>query len=90
MKGRTISSIRLVSFGTKTAIIWLPISPPADEIRQYRVDRMRSVRVRDEQFIPDPYFNLQEYMRKMFHMFGGELISLEAKFADKLINIVKL
>ncbi|WP_456242988.1 hypothetical protein [Sporosarcina contaminans] len=51
---------------------------------------MRSVRVRDEQFIPDPYFDLQEYTRKMFHMFGGELISLEAKFADKLINIVKL
>ncbi|WP_336822739.1 WYL domain-containing protein [Sporosarcina sp. USHLN248] len=62
--------------------------PSADEIRQYRVDRMRSVRVRDEQFIPDPYFDLQEYTKKMFHMFGGELISLEAKFANKLINIV--
>ena len=60
----------------------------ADEVRQYRVDRMRTVRVQDEQFVPDPYFDLREYTRKMFHMFGGELISLEARFADKLINVV--
>lgn len=62
--------------------------PSADEIRQYRVDRMRNARVQDEPFVPDPYFDLQEYTKKMFHMFGGELISLEAKFADKLINVV--
>ncbi|WP_262176478.1 helix-turn-helix transcriptional regulator [Saccharococcus sp. Marseille-Q5394] len=60
----------------------------ADEVRQYRLDRMRNVRVQDKQFVPDPYFDLQEYTKKMFHMFGGELISLEARFADKLINVV--
>lgn len=62
--------------------------PSVDDIRQYRVDRMRNVRVQDEPFVPDPYFDLQDYTKKMFHMFGGELISLESKFADKLINVV--
>ncbi|WP_339254275.1 WYL domain-containing protein [Sporosarcina sp. FSL W8-0480] len=59
-----------------------------DEVRQYRLDRMRNVQVYEEQFVPDPYFNLHEYTSKMFHMFGGEMISLEARFADSLINIV--
>ncbi|MHC8515892.1 helix-turn-helix transcriptional regulator [Sporosarcina sp. ITBMC105] len=62
--------------------------PSVDDIRQYRVDRMRNVRVQDEQFVPNPYFDLQAYTKKMFHMFGGELISLEARFSDKLINVV--
>ncbi|MHA6260070.1 helix-turn-helix transcriptional regulator [Sporosarcina sp. CAU 1771] len=59
-----------------------------DEIRQYRVDRMRNVRVLPEHFVPDPYFHLSAYTSKMFHMFDGELISLEATFSDKLINVV--
>lgn len=61
---------------------------PEEEVRQYRVDRMRSVRVLEERFIPDPYFNLKAYLSKMFHMFGGEMISLEVEFEDKLINVV--
>ncbi|WP_191695775.1 helix-turn-helix transcriptional regulator [Sporosarcina quadrami] len=62
--------------------------PLAEEIRQYRVDRMRNVRVQDEPFVPAPYFDLHTYTKKMFHMFGGELISLEARFAAQLINVV--
>lgn len=58
------------------------------ETRQYRLDRMRNVRVLEEVFVPDPYFNLSTYTSNMFHMFGGEMISLEAKFANTLINIV--
>ncbi|CAM3173854.1 WYL domain-containing protein [Filibacter tadaridae] len=59
-----------------------------DEIRQYRVDRMRNVRILDEQFVTDPYFDLHVYTSKMIHMFGGDMISLEAKFHEKLINVV--
>jgi len=59
-----------------------------DEIRQYRVDRMRNVRVLEERFVADSYFDLKTYTSGMFHMFGGEMISLEAKFNDKLINVV--
>jgi predicted DNA-binding transcriptional regulator YafY len=58
-----------------------------DEIRQYRVDRMRNVRILEERFVADPYFDLQAYTSRMFHMFGGDMISLEAKFHDKLINV---
>jgi len=59
-----------------------------DEIRQYRVDRMRNVRILEEQFIADPYFELKTYTSRMFHMFGGELISLEARFHTQRINVV--
>jgi len=59
-----------------------------DEIRQYRVDRMRNVRLLEERFVTDPYFELSVYTSRMFHMFGGDMISLEARFHDKLINVV--
>ena len=59
-----------------------------DEIRQYRVDRMRNVRVLAERFVMDVYFDLTAYTSGMFHMFGGDMISLEAEFADKRINVV--
>lgn len=59
-----------------------------DEIRQYRVDRMRTVRILEEQFVADPYFDLKTYTSGMFHMFGGETISLEACFHTRRINVV--
>ena len=58
------------------------------DIRQYRVDRMRSIQVTDESFVPDPDFILKRYVSKMFHMFGGEPLSLEAAFSNDLINVV--
>ena len=58
------------------------------DIRQYRVDRMRSIQVTDESFVPDPDFILKNHISKMFHMFGGELLSLEAVFSNDLINVV--
>lgn len=61
---------------------------PDEVIRQYRVDRMRNVRVLEEYFVPDPYFDLKSHLSGMFHMFGGELISLEAEFANRWINVV--
>ncbi|WP_262176500.1 helix-turn-helix transcriptional regulator [Saccharococcus sp. Marseille-Q5394] len=59
-----------------------------DEIRQYRLDRMRNVRILDGHYVPDAYFNLHEYTSNMFHIFDGDFISLEAKFANPLINTV--
>lgn len=61
---------------------------PAEEVRQYRVDRMRHVEVMDACFIPDPTFNLQHYVNSMMHMYSGEMISLEAEFSENLINMV--
>ena len=58
------------------------------EIRQYRVDRMRTIQVTDESFVPDADFNLKTHVSKMFHMFGGDPLSLEAVFSNDLINVV--
>lgn len=58
------------------------------EIRQYRVDRMRNIVKQQESFVVEEHFNLQEYTSKMFHMFGGEMISLEIEFTEKLLNAV--
>ena len=61
---------------------------PEDEIRQYRLDRMRNIRVLEKKFVLDTYFNLNDYLSKMFHMFGGDMISLEVEFNNNLINVI--
>ncbi|WP_172369081.1 WYL domain-containing protein [Sporosarcina jiandibaonis] len=33
-------------------------------------------------------FNLKNHVSKMFHMFGGDPLSLEAVFSNELINVV--
>lgn len=60
----------------------------ANEVRQYRVDRMRNVQLTEEYFVPDPTFSLRKYVRNMFHMYSGVMISLEAEFSERLINVV--
>ncbi len=61
---------------------------PKDEVRQYRVDRMRNVQLMEASFVPEPTFNLRQYVNNMMHMYSGEMISLEAEFSEKLINVV--
>lgn len=59
-----------------------------DQIRQYRVDRMRNIRVLDEVFVPEPNLNIDKYISGMFHMFGGDTISLEVEFDSSLLNAI--
>ena len=59
-----------------------------DEIRQYRVDRMRAMKIHELAFVPDPHFDLKKHSEKMVHMFGGEPISVEIQFSSRLINMV--
>ncbi|AOV07081.1 helix-turn-helix transcriptional regulator [Sporosarcina ureilytica] len=61
---------------------------PKNQVRQYRVDRMRNVRVLEEDYVPDPDFNLQEHIKNMIYMYSGDMISLEAEFSETLINVV--
>lgn len=58
------------------------------QIRQYRVDRMRNIRLLDEEFVPEPNLNIDKYISGMFHMFGGDTISLEVEFDSSLLNAV--
>ncbi len=62
--------------------------PEEEEVRQYRVDRMREIRLEGSPFVPDPEFSLQSYLGSTFHMYSGEPISLEARFENRLINVV--
>jgi len=54
----------------------------------YRIDRMRTVEIGEEQFVPDPSFNLYRYRSKLFHMYSGEEQNIEVEFNNHLINVV--
>jgi predicted DNA-binding transcriptional regulator YafY len=61
---------------------------PNEEIRHYRVDRMRNVSSTNETFHPDPDFNVPKYTEKLFHMYSGEEYLVEIEFDANLINVV--
>lgn len=58
-----------------------------DEIRHYRLDRIRNIRVSDETFKKRD-FDLQEYVSQSFHMFAGEEMWIKIRFHNELINVV--
>lgn len=58
------------------------------EVRHYRVDRMRNVEATSIDFVVDSDFNLQKKLKHLVHMYDGEIISLEADFHEDLINTV--
>ena len=61
---------------------------PKQEIRHYRVDRMREVAALEETFVPDPGFDISKYTEKLFHMYAGEEALVEIEFHADLINVV--
>lgn len=56
--------------------------------RHFRVDRMRNVFVSDNSFVKESTFDMNEYLKKLFHMYAGEEISMEVEFDNHLINVV--
>lgn len=58
-----------------------------DQIRHYRLDRIRNISISDEVFKKDD-FHLQEYVNQSFHMFAGEDIRIKVRFRNALINVV--
>lgn len=56
------------------------------EIRHFRIDRIKEVKVTEESFIKDPYFDATAYTEKLFNMFTGEVKFLKIQFANELIN----
>ncbi|WML26318.1 WYL domain-containing protein [Neobacillus sp. OS1-33] len=61
---------------------------PNEEIRHYRVDRMRDVTACQEVFVRNPEFNVTKYIGKLFHMYSGEESLIEIEFDAQLINVV--
>lgn len=57
----------------------------------YRVDRMTDIDLIDEERDPLPdreHFDIAEYTKKVFNMFGGEEVLLQLQFDNSLVNAV--
>ncbi|WP_240628523.1 helix-turn-helix transcriptional regulator [Bacillus salacetis] len=59
----------------------------ADEIRHYRIDRIRNVEVTTESFKYDP-FDVSRYVQSTFHMFAGSEQWIKICFRNELINVM--
>lgn len=61
----------------------------AEEIRHYRIDRIRNLSITDIKFKVDYSFNINEYINKTFNMYSGEEEELiEVQFNNHLINVI--
>jgi predicted DNA-binding transcriptional regulator YafY len=60
-----------------------------NDISHFRVDKMESIEILSkEQFTVNKEFNLTEYLKKVFSMFGGEEQSIKLQFGNSLIGVV--
>ncbi|MFC7783700.1 helix-turn-helix transcriptional regulator [Rossellomorea sp. GCM10028870] len=59
----------------------------ADEIRHYRVDRLRNVEPLSETFPYQP-FDVSKYVQSTFHMFAGDEEWIKVSFQNHLINVI--
>ena len=58
-------------------------------ISNFRVDRMESVQILEEDIVPKPAdFSIAEYMNSSFSMFSGESREVKLRFSNDLINPV--
>lgn len=70
----------LVTFSTKY-----------NDFTHYRVDRMSEIELIEEQRDPLPdkeHFDIAEYTKKVFNMFGGEEVVVQLEFDNSLVNAV--
>jgi predicted DNA-binding transcriptional regulator YafY len=58
-----------------------------DEIRHYRVDRLRNVELTDEPFSYEP-FDVSKYVHSTFHMFAGSEEWIKVRIDNGLINVM--
>ena len=58
------------------------------KMKHFRVDRMRNIYVKKNKFVKEPSFDMNQYLRKLFHMYSGEEISIEVEFDNHLVNVV--
>ena len=63
----------------------------SQEIRTYRIDRIRDVQSLDEPRVDNSAFNglsMKSYMRRTFSMFGGETEKVTIRFENSLLDTV--
>ncbi len=55
----------------------------------YRVDKMDSIELSDEKRdLPEKDFDLSEYVKSVFSMFGGKAVNVSVKFENSLAGVV--
>lgn len=55
----------------------------------YRVDKMENIELSDvNRELPDKTFDLSEYTKSMFQMFGGEETEVSIRFENELVGVV--
>jgi len=59
-----------------------------EEIRHYRLDRIREIAILEETFQKEKGFELQSYIDNTFHMFSGEELYMKVRFDNGLINAI--
>ena len=61
----------------------------SDEVRTYRVDRMRNVRPADEMYFRVPKsVDIQQYAKSVFSMYDGEKKNVSIRFENELLDTV--
>lgn len=58
-----------------------------EEIRHYRIDRLRNVQITEEQFAYEP-FDVSKYVSSTFHMYAGSEEWIKIRFHNDLINVI--
>lgn len=69
----------------------ITFSTKYNDFTHYRVDRMTEIDLIDEERDPLPdreQFDIAEYTKKVFNMFGGEEVTVQLKFDNSLVNAV--
>src|SRR5699024_10782058 len=59
-----------------------------NEMRHYRLDRIREIEISDRSFTKKETFHLRDYVNQSFHMFAGEEIRIKVRFHMDLLNVV--
>lgn len=59
-----------------------------EEIRHYRLDRIREIEILNKSFAKDKAFELQQYVDNTFHMYSGEEVRMAIRFEKSLINAI--
>src|SRR5699024_10060686 len=77
------------------ALIWqndyyylIGIYQKTNEMRHYRLDRIREIEISDRSFTKKETFHLRDYVNQSFHMFAGEEIRIKVRFHMDLLNVV--
>lgn len=66
------------------------VDESVNEIRHYRVDKIKNIKITEEKVKLDDYrnFDIASYGRKFFGMFGGDTVYVELAFSPKQIGLL--